>query len=211
MKICSKCNIEKEVSEFYWEKTRQRYKTACMVCEKEKCIERYKKDPEKIKANNKKWIENNKEKFKQLVKNNRNKYKEYDKEYAKKNWLVKKEDPDYQLKHREYQRQYKRQKRKDLIFKLKENLRTYFYRTITNKSNSVFKYLGDLGEFKHHIESQFDSNMTWENYGTYWEIDHIKPIEMFNFTDENEIKECWNYKNLQPLTINENRTKRYKK
>ena len=211
MKICSKCNIEKEVSEFYWEKTRQRYKTACIVCEKEKCIERYKKDPEKIKASNKKWIENNKEKFKQLVKNNRNKYKEYDKEYAKKNWLIKKEDPDYQLKHREYQKQYKRQKRKDPIFKLKENLRTYFYRTITNKSNSVFKYLGDLGEFKYHIELQFDNNMTWENYGIYWEIDHIKPIEMFNFTDENEIKECWNYKNLQPLTINENRTKRFKK
>lgn len=142
---------------------------------------------------------------------NRNKYKEYNKEYAKKNWLVKKEDPDYQSKHREYQKQYKRQKRKDPIFKLKENLRTYFYRTITNKSNSVFKYLGDLGEFKYHIELQFNNNMTWENYGTYWEIDHIKPIEMFNFADENEIKECWNYKNLQPLTINENRTKRFKK
>ena len=53
--------------------------------------------------------------------------------------------------------------------------------------------------------------MNWENYGTYWEIDHIKPIEMFDFTNENEIQECWNYKNLQPLTINENRTKRYKK
>lgn len=211
MKICSKCNIEKEVSEFYWEKTRQRYKTACIVCEKEKCIERYKKDPEKIKANNKKWIENNKEKFKQLVKNNRNKYKEYDKEYAKKNWLEKKIDPEYQLKHKEYQRQYKKQKRKDSIFRLKENLRTYFYRSITNKSNSVFKYLGcSIEEFKIHLEKQFNKDMNWDNYGEYWEVDHINPIENFNFSNESEIYECWNYKNLQPLTINENRTKRHK-
>lgn len=144
-------------------------------------------------------------------KTNRSKYKEYDKEYAKKDWLKKKIDPDYQLKHREYQRKYKQNKRKNLEFKIKENLRTYFYRTITNKSSSIFKYLGNIEEFKHHIESQFDKNMSWENYGTYWEIDHIKPIETFDFTNENEIKECWNYKNLQPLTINENRTKRFKK
>lgn len=143
---------------------------------------------------------------------NRNKYKEYDKEYAKKNWLVKKEDPDYQLKHREYQKQYKRQKRKNPIFKLKENLRTYFYRTITNKSNSVSKYLGcSIEEFKLYLEKQFNQNMNWGNYGAYWEIDHIDPIKNFNFTDELEIYECWNYKNLQPLTINENRTKRYNK
>jgi hypothetical protein len=211
MKTCSKCNIEKKVSEFYWEKTRQRYKTTCIVCEKEKCIERYKKNPEKIKANNKKWIENNKEKFKQLVKNNRNKYKEYDKEYAKKNWLEKKIDPEYQLKHREYQRQYKKQKRKDSIFRLKENLRTYFYRSITNKSNSVFEYLGcSLENFKLYLEQQFNKDMNWDNYGEYWEVDHINPIENFNFSNESEIYECWNYKNLQPLTINENRTKRHK-
>jgi hypothetical protein len=115
------------------------------------------------------------------------------------------------LKHREYQRQYKKQKRKDSIFRLKENLRTYFYRTITNKSNSVFKYLDcSIEEFKLHLEKQFNQNMNWKNYGIYWEVDHIDPIENFNFTNESEIYECWNYKNLQPLTINENRTKRYK-
>ena len=51
--------------------------------------------------------------------------------------------------------------------------------------------------------------MTWENYGDYWEIDHIKPIENFNFEDENQIFECWNYKNLRPLSIHKNRTRRH--
>jgi hypothetical protein len=182
MKECNKCNQIKPICDFNPSKThKDGFMKYCKECHRVQ------------------------------VKKNRPKYKKYDKQYAQKNWLLKKDDPNYQLKHREYQRQYKRQKRKDPIFRLKENLRTYFYRTITNKSNSIFKYLGDLEEFKNHIELQFKKNMTWNNYGTYWEIDHIKPIEMFDFTNENEIQECWNYKNLQPLTINENRTKRYKK
>jgi len=142
------------------------------------------------------------------IKNSRHKYTEYDKQYAKDNWLNKKIDPEYQLKHREYQRKYKRKKRQCSTFRLKENLRTYFYRTITNKSSSVFKYLGcGVEEFKTYIENQFYQDMTWENYGIYWEIDHIKPIDFFDFSIEQEIHECWNYQNLQPLTINENKIK----
>jgi hypothetical protein len=212
MKICTKCDTNKELIEFYWEKKRQRYRSICIACEKEKSLKRYQENPEKNKATNKKWIENNKEKFKQLVKNNRGKYKEYDQQYAKEYYLIQKENPDYQLKQREYQREYKRKRRKDSQYKLKENLRTYFYQTITNKTNSVFEYLAcSTEEFKLYLEKQFDENMNWGNYGEYWEIDHIKPIETFNFLNETEIYECWNYKNLQPLTINENRTKRYKK
>jgi hypothetical protein len=32
-------------------------------------------------------------------------------------------------------------------------------------------------------------------------------VDLFNFNIEKEIYECWNYKNLQPLTINENKIK----
>ena len=40
--------------------------------------------------------------------------------------------------------------------------------------------------------------MTFENYGE-WEIDHIKAITLFDLTNENEIIDCFNYKNLQPF------------
>jgi hypothetical protein len=52
--------------------------------------------------------------------------------------------------------------------------------------------------------------MNWKNYGTYWEIDHIKPISLFDLTKKQEIKKCFNYKNTKPLSINENRQKENK-
>ena len=55
-----------------------------------------------------------------------------------------------------------------------------------------------------HLERQFKDEMTWDNYGSYWEVDHIKPISLFN---DSEFKLCWELKNLQPLEKTENRKK----
>jgi len=30
-----------------------------------------------------------------------------------------------------------------------------------------------------HLEKQFNKKMTWENHGSYWEIDHIVPVSSF--------------------------------
>jgi 5-methylcytosine-specific restriction endonuclease McrA len=49
--------------------------------------------------------------------------------------------------------------------------------------------------------------MTWENQGTYWEIDHIKPIDLFDLNDENQLYEAFHYTNTQPLHWKENREK----
>ncbi len=190
-KTCTKCKELKKIDNYYWENTRQRYQNICKSCIKIKSSIRYNKKKDIILIKNKEWINNNKEKFQRLIKKNRNKYKEYDKEYAK---------------------IYHKHKRKtDSIYRLKHNLRNRFYRTITNKTKSVFEYLGcTIEEFKLYISPQLKSGMTWENYGNYWEIDHIIPISSFDLTQQEEIYKCWNYKNLQPLTINENRTKRNK-
>jgi hypothetical protein len=45
--------------------------------------------------------------------------------------------------------------------------------------------------------------MTFDNYGE-WELDHIYPISKFNLDDINEVKKCFNYKNIQPLWKLEN-------
>ena len=59
-----------------------------------------------------------------------------------------------------------------------------------------------------YIEKQFLDGMTWNNYGLKtWHIDHIKPISKYNLTDPEDIKNAFNYKNLQPLWASDNLSK----
>lgn len=64
-------------------------------------------------------------------------------------------------------------------------------------------------ELKIHLEKQFNDEMNWNNYGSVWEIDHIKPIATFNINsyEDNNFKECWSLKNLRPLSLYENRSR----
>lgn len=52
-----------------------------------------------------------------------------------------------------------------------------------------------------HLEGQFDDKMNWDNYGSYWWIDHIKPRSSFKYEvpEDPEFKKCWALENLQPL------------
>lgn len=58
-----------------------------------------------------------------------------------------------------------------------------------------------LQDLKLHLESKFDDKMIWSNCGSYWHIDHIVPIHMFNIVSYNDdsFKKCWSLENLQPL------------
>jgi len=60
---------------------------------------------------------------------------------------------------------------------------------------------------KRWLEFQFDDKMTWENWGTYWHIDHILPLSKFNMSNQDERALCCNWKNLQPLQKSENLSK----
>lgn len=47
--------------------------------------------------------------------------------------------------------------------------------------------------------------MTWNNYGPYWHLDHIRPLSWFNL--ETEFMEAWSLNNLQPLEAKLNLSK----
>jgi hypothetical protein len=66
-----------------------------------------------------------------------------------------------------------------------------------------------LDELKTHLEKRFTPEMTWENYGSYWHIDHRIPKTAFNFQTAEDIdfRKCWALKNLQPLEGRENISK----
>ena len=57
-----------------------------------------------------------------------------------------------------------------------------------------------------HLEKQFDENMSWDNYGVYWQVDHIRPQASLSYTTTkcDNFKECWSLKNLQPLSRQDN-------
>ena len=75
------------------------------------------------------------------------------------------------------------------------------------KKDRTSSYLGcSKLEFKQHIESLFRDGMTWDNKNL-WVLDHVKPCCAYNLTNEDELKECFNFKNIQPLWYFENEQK----
>lgn len=94
--------------------------------------------------------------------------------------------------------------------KIAHNLRSRIRKTLRDKYNiqSTEKLLGiSFEEFKKHLESKFHSNMSWENYGNYWHIDHIIPCNFFDLTNQEHIKLCFNFRNTQPMLAAENISK----
>ena len=58
-----------------------------------------------------------------------------------------------------------------------------------------------------HLEAKFTGGMSWHNYGTQWEVDHIKPCALFDLTNPEEQKRCFHFSNLQPMPVSLNRRK----
>jgi len=77
-----------------------------------------------------------------------------------------------------------------------------------NKHHSAIKLIGcSIDFYKQYLEQQFKPDMTWENHGVLWEIDHIKPCASFDLTNITQQHECFIYTNTQPLYYSENRSK----
>jgi 5-methylcytosine-specific restriction endonuclease McrA len=93
-----------------------------------------------------------------------------------------------------------RKRRNNPNTRLKEALRTRIYNSMrNNKNHTTLEYLGcSIDKYKQHLEQQFTLKMNWENWGIYWEIDHIVPLSKGG---------SFHYTNTQPLTIIENRKK----
>ena len=100
---------------------------------------------------------------------------------------------------------YERNKKQNNpIYKLICNANHHLWKTCNKisinktKFQSRTKYLGCTKEFfKEYIEKQFKYNMTWDNYGSYWDIDHIIPKSTAKSIED--IKKLFHYSNLQPL------------
>jgi hypothetical protein len=182
--IASKLSIEK-----------REYKNACKVCGKEFPIKRWSNRKYKIICRLcaiKKWgqqhLENRRKSRRKWAQKNPEYKKEYMKKYGKK-----------------YMSNYLKQRReKDPKFRLDQNMGNLIYKSLkSKKARREWKTLVDytLEDLIEHLEGQFDKDMNWQNYGSYRQVDHIKPRSLFKYTSPGELnfRECWALKNLQPL------------
>lgn len=135
----------------------------------------------------------------------------------------------------EKSKQIKQKWRKNNQIKIKKFNKKYglemrqnpFYRLSKNTSKAIWAFLNGLKGFRHwediigykfndlkiRLEKQFTPEMTWNNYGSYWEIDHIIPLNYFkslNLDTDTLIRKAWHLQNLRPLNKIENNRKQDK-
>lgn len=171
VKKCSKCSELKSLSEFH--KRGLRYKSICKNCRHQEYILDSKNAKERTKINRKKKPD--------LYKKMNQLYREKTKERRNLN--------------------AKKRRSEDPIYRIRHNLRMRLNRAVKGiaKSAHTMELLGcTIDFFMSHLSSQFQENMTWENYGK-WHIDHIRPCKSFDMTDESQQRECFHWSNMQPL------------
>ena len=62
-----------------------------------------------------------------------------------------------------------------------------------------------------YIEKQFRPGMSWANWGNRtWHLDHKKPLDSFDLTDEIQFQAACHFSNYQPLWATENLQKHNK-
>ena len=171
VKKCRKCGIISLKSDsFKKSRSVDGLNSICKGCMRD-C---YLKKKDKIILKTKHWNKNNPEKVKQ----NQKKYKEQNKE--KRNIYL------------------KNKRETDDNFRLISNTKNRIYKSLKGMTKylSTKKVLGiDIETYKKWIKWQMTPDMTWDNI----EIDHVRPISLFDISDDEQLKEAFNWRNTQTL------------
>lgn len=68
----------------------------------------------------------------------------------------------------------------------------------------IYKYIKREDLVK-KLESYFLPGMSWDNFAEVWEIAHLIPVVYFDQTKEEDLKFCWNVKNIIPMFKEDNK------
>lgn len=141
----------------------------------------------------------------------RERRKEYCQRPDVKEKLAEYQERYYHSKGRKKQNEYKFKRRaEDPGFKLRCNLAIRARKVLKGeqKSAHMMDLIGcSLETLRVHLEYRFTPEMNWDNYGTYWHVDHIIPCASFDLTKEEDQRRCFHVSNLQPLEAKENMRK----
>ena len=181
IKQCTKCREEKSEDNYRQSKYRNGalyFRSICKKCESKIQVER---------ARNKEKTVEQKEKFAQ-----------YKRQWREKN-------------REKINKQYRDRIASDINFRLRKNVSRAVQhavkRTFSKKNNSILKYLPySIDDLKISLEKQFIGEMSWNNYGKFWHIDHVIPQSCLPYSsmDEDNFRICWSLENLRPLEAEQN-------
>lgn len=200
---CSKCLIEKTVSEFY------KHRKICCSCNNEKRREQYKNNEELRKKLIKQAIE---------FKHNKALEKQKIREAEQKDIGIENKQCKYcnEIKNKDRFR-HNRLKCKDCerdepVEKFKRYVRTRIYNCLRNKNKTKHsvEYLGCAPEEYLKWMLSHNGNCNLDNYGEIWHIDHVIPLSKFNLDDETQQLIAFNWRNTMPLSASENLSKNNK-
>jgi len=192
----------------------RKYRQAHPEKEKERCRKYRESHPEKEKERCRKYRESHREEIRKrrrkFYKAHPEKIREWGRKYRESH---REEKREYHRKYRNANREkiHKRKRksdnkrrRTDPKYRLNKNIAGVIGTCLKGKKAGRRWQLlvgYTLEDLEKHLEKQFDDKMRWENYGSYWDLDHIKPVSLFHFIlpEDPEFKQCWALKNLQPL------------
>ena len=216
-KICSKCEMEKPLDQFYHLKSsKDGHRPNCKECSKAANISWYKRK-------GKEWVQKHKQdpKVRERSREAAAKINKTPQRIAyMKKWREQNKHKRRIRDRERYQNDpiYRRKiiskvvKARDRVDRrINHRMGCYIREALGAKKagrhwESLVGYT--LEELIIHLEALFKPKMSWENYGE-WQIDHIKPKCMFNIIDERckDFIDCWSLSNLQPLWASENMEK----
>ncbi len=192
-KYCSICNELKPIENFGIRnyKTYSQYRSDCKPCGALATKKYRDKNPEKVYESNKRYLSTRKDIA-----------KKWNQDYIRRNIVRVRE------RARINQAKYKR----DPVKKIIHNNRTRMGKIIklqdAKKLATTVDLIGCTPDFLiAWLTHQFDSNMTIENYGSYWEMDHVTPCDCYDMEIESEQYECFNWRNIRPCEVSKNRSK----
>jgi hypothetical protein len=189
-KKCKKCLVDKNEEDFGLKN--KKLNIICKLCINKISREYKKNNKEKVRIANNKYNNENREKVREWNKKHFENNKERVRERARNNYKKYRECPEIVLI----------QACRNRINKL------------INRNSKSLKSIEMIGcsiiMLKQWLEFQFVCNMNWENYGSYWHIDHVKPCSLFDLTKNEEQENCFNWKNLRPCVASENIKKKNK-